>query len=118
MQLTFLVLVSVKHDHKLGIKQTKLIVLLYLAADLTIGFNTTNYVVNESDGFVSVTMGVLEGFIGEGVSIDLELTTQNGSAEGKIFARLISTTCAIILLYQVTSYTVAITFSYIRLRRI
>ena len=50
---------------------------------ITIGFNRTTYNVRESDGSVSLTIGVMEGELHKDVTIPIKLTTVDGSADGK-----------------------------------
>ena len=49
---------------------------------VTIGFNSTTYTVRESDGNVSLSIGLMDGMFGD-VSVNVRLTTINGSAKGK-----------------------------------
>ena len=49
---------------------------------ITIGFNSTTYTVRESDGSVSLSIGVKEGVL-EDITVCVKLNTINGSANGK-----------------------------------
>ena len=48
-----------------------------------IGFGEVSYDVNEGDGSVSITFGVLSGTLG--VSVDVSVSTTDGSALCKSF---------------------------------
>ena len=49
---------------------------------VTIGFNSTGYSVNESDGSLLLTVLVLEEMFSEGVTVHVRLTTLHGTANG------------------------------------
>ena len=71
---------------------------------ITIGFNSTGYSVNESDGSVLVTVHVLlEEMFGEGVTVHVRLITLHGTAYGIYTTEPHSTLLAIILIFFIAA---------------
>lgn len=54
---------------------------MQLFIEILIGFFDTQYEVNEGEGFVDVTVGVLDGILNKEVMVDIKFVS--GTAEGK-----------------------------------
>ena len=63
-----------------------------------IGFGETSYDVNEGDGSVSITFGVLSGTLG--VSVDVSVSTTDGSALCKSFQQDMNNITTLLLQLQ------------------
>ena len=68
-----------------------------------IGFGKTSYEVNEGDGSVSITFGVLNGTLG--VSVDVSVSTRNGSALCKSFQLDMNNITTLLLQLHLTTHT-------------
>ena len=50
---------------------------------LVVGFAATSYTASEDDGFVNITVAVLQGTIERGVTVSFIFTTQENNASGE-----------------------------------
>ena len=69
-----------------------------------IGFGEVSYNVNEGDGSVSITFGVLSGTLG--VSVDVSVSTRDGSALCKSFQHDTNNMTTLLLQLHLTTHTI------------
>ena len=70
---------------------------------VVIGFTPDTYNVNEGDGSVSITFGVLNGTLG--VSVDVSVSTTDGSALCKSFQHDTNNMNTLLLQLHLTTHT-------------